>query len=253
MAMTAIFKAFRRSSLPGAATSDVGHFTAMPFQGTRGAKRSADAEALVPATTPATKFHKDASGDILTAATVTAAAPADTPETATAAQATVQLTQVEWQAVLARLALLEELPAQLTAAQDQLKALQTEMTATAARIDQQLKEQVQNGIARENAVKDNCQQQVSALGSTQEVSSQRVKSKNMVVHGFPDTAVVSNTAALERMVKAKIDSVATGASISQSITAVTRIGRPGAGNRAVLVEYHPVPSVLAAAWGSARQ
>ena len=142
-----------------------------------------------------------------------------------------------WCTVQIRLALLEQLPAQLTAAQDQLKALQTEMTATAARFDQQLKEQVQNGIARENAVKDSCQQQVSALGSTQEVLSQRVRSKNMVVHGFPDTAVVSNAAALERMVKAKIDSVATGASISQSITAVTRIGRPGAGNRAVLVEY----------------
>lgn len=182
-------------------------------------------------------FCKDASSDVLTAATVTAAAPADTAETATGAQPTIQLTQVEWQAVLARLALLEQLPVQLTEAHNQLKALQTEMTAAAARCNQQIKEQVQNGIARENAVKDSCQQQVSALGSTQEVLSQRIRSKNMVVHGFPDTAAVSDTAALECMVKTKFDSVATGASISQSITVVTRIGRPGAGNRVVLVEY----------------
>ena len=194
----------------------------MPFQGTRGAKCSADTEALVPATTAATKLHKDASGDLLTAATVTAAAPADTAETAAAAQPTVQPTQVEWQAFLARLILLEQFPAQLTEAQDRLKALQTEMTAAVARFDQQLKVQVQNGIARENAVKDSCQQQVSALGSTQ-VLSQRVRNKNMVVQGFPDTAVVSNTAALEHMVKAKIDSVAIGAPISQSSTAVTRM------------------------------
>ena len=60
----------------------------MPFQGTRGVKRSADLEALVPATTPATKLHKDASGDVLTAATVKAAAPADTAETAAAAPPT---------------------------------------------------------------------------------------------------------------------------------------------------------------------
>ena len=108
-------------------------------QGTRGAKRSADTEALVPAITPATKLHKDASGNVLTAATVTAAAPADTAETAAAAQPTAQPTQVEWQAVLARLTLLEQLPAQLTEAQDQRKALQTEMTAAVARFDRQLK------------------------------------------------------------------------------------------------------------------
>lgn len=35
----------------------------------------------------------------------------------------------------------------------------------------------------------------------------------------------------------QIDSVDAGSPILQSITAVTRIGRPGAGNRAVLVEY----------------
>ena len=145
---------------------------------------------------------------------MTAAAPADTTETAADAQPTIQLTQVEWQAVLARLTLLEQLPAQLTEAQNQLKALQTETTAATTKCNQQLKEQVHNGIARGNAVKDSCQQQVSALRSTQEVLSQRIRSKSMVVHGFLDTAAVSNTAALERMVKAKFDSVATGASMS---------------------------------------
>ena len=38
-------------------------------------------ESLVPATTPASKLQKDASGDVLTAATVTAALPTDTAET----------------------------------------------------------------------------------------------------------------------------------------------------------------------------
>ena len=59
----------------------------------------------------------------------------------------------------------------------------------------------------------------------------------MVIHGFPNTAAASNTAALEDVVKTKIDRVAPGSSISQSITAFTRTGRPGAGNQAVLVEY----------------
>ncbi|DBA92125.1 TPA: hypothetical protein ACH3X1_015850 [Trebouxia sp. C0004] len=62
----------------------------------------------------------------------------------------------------------------------------------------------------------------------------------MVVHGVPDTAAVSNPAALERLVKARVDSVAPnrGSSpSSQSITAVTRTGRPGTGSRAALVEY----------------
>lgn len=246
--MSVLSRAFgRRSSAPGTAAVDVAHLgpaDAMPSQGARGAKRSADSEALVPATIPASKLQKDASGDVLTAATVTAALPTDTAETAAGASPIAQVTQVDWQAVLARLTALELLPAQLATAHDQLTTLrtqhttlQTQLTTAEASFAQQLKEQLQSSIARETAVKDNCQQQVSALDSTQEVLSQRVRSKNMVVHGFPDTAAVSNSAALERLVKTKIDSVVPGSSISQSITAVTRIGRPGAGNRAVLVEY----------------
>ena len=112
----------------------------MHFQGTRGAQRSADSEALVPAITPASK-PQNASGDVLTAATVTAALPTDTAEAAAGASPTVQLTQVEWQAVLARLTALEHLPAQLATAHAQLGTLQTQMTAAKASFAQQLKEQ----------------------------------------------------------------------------------------------------------------
>ncbi|DBA96989.1 TPA: hypothetical protein ACH3X3_012914 [Trebouxia sp. C0006] len=67
-----------------------------------------------------------------------------------------------------------------------------------------------------------------------------LRAKNMVVHGLPDTAAVSNTAALKRLFKASVDSVEPSrwsSPISQSISAVTCIGRPGTGSRAVLVEY----------------
>ncbi|DBA68127.1 TPA: hypothetical protein ACH3X2_013935 [Trebouxia sp. C0005] len=46
----------------------------------------------------------------------------------------------------------------------------------------------------------------------------------MVVHGLPDTAAVSNPAALERLIKDRVDSVGPNRG-------------PGTGNRAVLVEY----------------
>ncbi|DBB12719.1 TPA: hypothetical protein ACH3X3_005496 [Trebouxia sp. C0006] len=220
-----------RSPSPGPADSGSGG--TMPFQGTRGAKRSAVSEDLVPATAPATKLHKDASGDVRTAATVTAAVPTDAAGTTPAAQPLVQLPQVEWLAALARIATLEQLPAQLAEVQSQLKAAETSFS-------KKLEEQTQSSLARENAVKDSCQQRINALGSSLEVLSQRIRARNMVVHGLPDTAAVSNPAALERLVKDRVDSVGPnrGSSpVSQSITAVTRTGRPGAGNRAVLVEY----------------
>ena len=72
----------------------------MPFQGTRGAKRSAVSEDLIPATAPATKLHNDTSRDVRTAATVTAVVPTDAAGTTPTAQPLVQLTQVEWQACL---------------------------------------------------------------------------------------------------------------------------------------------------------
>ena len=75
------------------------------------------------------------------------------------------------------------------------------------------------------------------MGSTQEVLSQRLLSKHMGRHEFADAVAVSNTDALEQIVKTEIDWAAPGSSNFQSITAVTRIGRAGTGNRAVMVEY----------------
>ncbi len=67
-----------------------------PSYHTRGSKRSATDEQLVPATAPAVKLHKDSSGDVLTAATVTAGVPTDAVDTAQVAQATLQVPQSEW-------------------------------------------------------------------------------------------------------------------------------------------------------------
>ena len=207
----------RRTPSPGPADSGSGG--TMPFQGTRGAKRSAVSEDLVPATAPATKLHKYTSGDVRTAATVTAV-PTDAAGTTPVAPALVQLTQVEWQALLARVTVLEQLPGQLKAAE--------------ASFSKMLEEQTQSSLARENAVKDTCQQRINALDSTVEMLSQRIGARNMVVHGLPDTAAVSNPAALERFVKDRVDSAGPnrGSSpVSQSITAVTCIGHALARSR----------------------
>ncbi|DBA81591.1 TPA: hypothetical protein ACH3X1_007359 [Trebouxia sp. C0004] len=201
-----------RSPTPGPADSGSGG--TMPFQGTRGAKRSAVSEDLVPATAPATKLHKDASGDLHTAAMVTAAVPTDAAGTTPAAQPLVQLTEVKWQTALARIAVLEQLPAQLAEAQSQLKAAE-------ASFSKKLEEQTRSSLAGGNAVKDSCQQRTNALDSNVEMLSRRIRARNMSV-------------------KDRVDSVRPhrGSSpVSQSITAVTRIGRPRAGNRVVLVEY----------------
>ena len=150
----------RRSPAPGLADSSFCYI--VPFQGTRRAKRSATPEGLVSATALTTKLHKDASGHIRTAATVAAAVPTDAAGTAPAAQPLAQLTQVEWQAVLSRLTAVEHFQAQLTEAQSQLKAAK-------ASFSRKLEEQTQSSIARENAVKDSCQQQINALDSTMEM------------------------------------------------------------------------------------
>ena len=61
----------------------------------------------------------------------------------------------------------------------------------------------------------------------------------MVMHGIPDTAALSKPADLERFVKNKVNAAtpSRGPSVSHAITAVMHIGRPGEGNRSVLVEY----------------
>ncbi len=118
--------------------------------------------------------------------------------------------------------------------------MQAQLTAAEANFDKQLKEQTQSSIARENAVKDACSQQLSTLSSTLEFLNQRVRGKNMVLHGILDSTTTSTPAALERVVKTAFDAAAPGrgpSPVSQSIAAVTHTGKPGIGNRAVLVEY----------------
>ena len=188
-----------------------------------GTKRSAAGENLVPASTPSLKLHKDASGDIATAATVTADCPADTTATLQAMPASVP--QADSPDLLTRMATLER----------QMVNVNTELAATKAA----LKAQERNSMARENAIKDAHRQQVSQLERTLEYLNQRVRHKTMVMHGVPDTANLSKTADLERYVKGRMDEASKGRapSISQSITAVSHMGKPGTGSRSVLVEY----------------
>ena len=134
---------------------------------------------------------------------------------------------------MARIATFEQLPAQLAEVQSQLKA-------AVISFNKKLEEQTQSSVAREDAVRDSRQQRISALDSTLEMLNQRIRAKNMVVHALPDTAAVSKPAALERLVKDRVDSIGPNrgsSQVSQSITTVTRIGRLGVGNRAMLVEY----------------
>ena len=61
------------------------------------------------------------------------------------------------------------------------------------------------------------------------------------MHGMPDTAATSRPADLARLVRGKLDAAAPrrGSTFapSQSIQAVSHIGRPGNNKRAVLVEF----------------
>ncbi|KAL3134401.1 hypothetical protein ABBQ38_006463 [Trebouxia sp. C0009 RCD-2024] len=80
---------------------------------------------------------------------------------------------------------------------------------------------------------------MAALEATVEFLNQRVRSKNMVLHGVPDTAAISRPADLKRFVKCRLDDAAPGRGpsvVSQSVTMITHIGRPGGGNRAVLFQ-----------------
>ena len=191
-----------------------------------GSKRSADTMQSLPASAPALKLHKDDSGDVVTAATVTAEVPTDPATTVPAAPALVQIPKAVWEAVTAG----------LEAVTTRVRAVEQET----AQLRKQLADSTQNTLARENALKDTHRQELASLKDDVEFLSQRVRSKNMVLHGVPDTAAVSKPADLERFVKLKLDGATPnrgGPRPSQSITAVTHIGKPGAGNRSVLVEY----------------
>lgn len=193
---------------------------ASKHQQERNPKRTASGEDLLPASAPAVKLHKDASGDIATAATATAEVPADPADTVPAPASP------ELSAILARMATLEQTTTQL---QQTTTQLQTE-----------LQQEKLNSIARENAIKDGYRQQIADLKSKVEFLDQRVRSKNMVLHGIPDTAALSRPADLEVFVKGRLDGAYHGrgpANVSQHITSVSHMGRPNNGSRSVLVEY----------------
>ena len=201
-----------------------------PSSNAAGSKRPASTEDRLPATTPAVKLHKDASGDIGTAATVTAALPHHAADTPLPAAAGVQVSAAQWTEIQARLETLSsavrDFPALLVAAE--------------ATFNKRLHDEKQNSVARETALKNEFRQQFAGLENTVEFLNQRVRSRNMVVHGIPDTASLSKPAQLEDYVKGKFDDATpqtTRVKPSQAIMAVTHIGRPRGGNRSVLVEY----------------
>ena len=192
--------------------------TGSPNSGS-GFKRSADTIPSLPATAPALKLHKDDSGDVVTAATATAEVPTDPAPTVAAAPTLVQIPKAVWEALVV-----------------DLQAVRQET----ARLTKQLADSTCNALARENALKDTHRQELALVKADVEFLSQRIRSKNIVLHGVPDTAAVSKPADLERFVKHKLDGATSSRAASkpsQSITAVTHIGRPGTGNRSVLVEY----------------
>ncbi|DBA94335.1 TPA: hypothetical protein ACH3X1_001942 [Trebouxia sp. C0004] len=117
---------------------------------------------------------------------------------------------------------------ELAATRSELLKAQTELTAAYSdlaefkgSVNKRLGEQTSHSIARETAVKDGLQQQVNAEGSSLEHLSQRIRANNIVLQGVPDIAAHSRPDDLTRY----------------SIRAVSHIGRPGSGKRAVLVEF----------------
>ncbi|DBA81859.1 TPA: hypothetical protein ACH3X1_007578 [Trebouxia sp. C0004] len=138
---------------------------------------------------------------------------------------------------------------ELAATRSELLKAQTELTAACSdlaefkgSVNKRLGEQTSHSIARETAVKDRLQQQVNAEGSNLEHLSQRIRANNIVLHGVPDIAAHSRPADLTRYVSNKLDSAtprrgSPSQALSQSIRAVSHIGRPGSGKRAVLVEF----------------
>lgn len=137
------------------------------------------AKNLLPASIPAEKLHKEGSGDDSTAATVTAQLSADIlPATA------VTVPQSESAVVLSKLAFLERpwLRSALTWLQPSL-SWQPPRTASV-----HSSRNKSNSVVRENVIKDSHRQHIAQLESTIEFLNQQVRSKNVVMHGVPDTA-----------------------------------------------------------------
>ena len=148
-------------------------------------------------------------------------------------------------ALLARVEALEgdtqHLRTDLQQTKSELAAARSELAEAKDTLDTRLQEHTSHCIARETAVKDELQQLVSTEGSSLEHLSQRVRANNIVMHGVPDTAATNKPADLTRLVKGKLDAAGprrgSTPAPSQSIQAVSHIGRPGSNKRAVLVEF----------------
>ena len=148
-------------------------------------------------------------------------------------------------ALLARVEALEgdtqHLRSDLQQTKAELAATRSELAEAKVTLDTRLQEHTSHCIARETAVKDELQQLVSTEGSSLEHLSRRVRANNIVMHGVPDTAATSRPADLTRLVKGKLDAAAPRSGStpapSQSVQAVSHIGRPGSNKRAVLVEF----------------
>ncbi|DBB02345.1 TPA: hypothetical protein ACH3X3_011352 [Trebouxia sp. C0006] len=131
---------------------------------------------------------------------------------------------------------------ELLKAQSDLTVACSDLAGFKGSVNKRLGEQTSHSIARETAVKDGLRQQVNAEGSSLEHLSQRIRANNIVLHGVPDIAAHSRPADLTRYVSNKLDSAtprrgSPSQALSQSIRAVSHIGRPGSGKRAVLVEF----------------
>ena len=168
--------------------------------------------------------------------------PADSPAPSPAAASPI----ITLAGLLARIETLEgetqHLRADMQRTKADLAATRSELVDSKTSLDQRLEEHTSHSIARETAVKDGLQGLLSTEGSSLERLSQRVRANNIVMHGVPDTAANSRPADLTRFVRGKLDAAnpRRGSSMpgpSQSIQAVSHIGRPGSNKRAVLVEF----------------
>ena len=131
---------------------------------------------------------------------------------------------------------------ELLKAQSDLTAACSDLAGFKGSVNKRLGEQTSHSIARTTAVKAGLRQQVNAEGSSLEHLSQRIRAHNIVLHGVPDIAAHSRPADLTRYVSNKLDTAtprrgSPSQALSQSIWAVSHIGRPGSGKRAVLVEF----------------
>ena len=149
------------------------------------------------------------------------------------------------EALLARVEALEgetqHLRTGLQQAQVELAAARSELAESKVTLDTRLQDHTSHCVARETAVKDELQQLVSTEGSSLEHLNRRVRANNVVMHGVPDTAATSRPADLTRFVKGKLDAAVpcrgSTPAPSQSVQAVSHLGRPGSDKRAVLVEF----------------